>query len=283
VSDGVHTDGTGGSGGGGGACDPGFVLPSAAAQAMAASESWRVFRIMAEFVTGFETMARLPPAVTIFGSARTPTDHPDYTQAEELARRLGAKGLAIITGGGPGVMEAANKGAKAAGACSVGLNIALPHEQKPNPFQTHELLFEYFFVRKVMFMKYARAFVIFPGGFGTLDEFFESLTLIQTLKIEPFPVVLVGSAFWSGLLDWMREALAERWQTIGVSDLDLFRVTDDIGEVVSIVERSLRGEAMVPGQETTIPGHAGELTGEGTRAGINPRAPLLHDPDRPEV
>lgn len=240
---------------------------------MPGSESWRVFRIMAEFVTGFETMGHLPPAVTIFGSARTLPQHPDYQQAERLARMLGERGLTVITGGGPGIMEAANKGAKEAGACSVGLNIALPHEQKPNPHQTHELLFEYFFVRKVMFVKYAQAFVIFPGGFGTLDEFFESLTLIQTLKIEPFPVVLVGKTFWSGLLAWMRETLAEGWGTISGSDLDLFTVTDDLEEVVSVIEASMRGESVVPVEEE-VPGHAGETTGEGTRAGVNPRAPL---------
>ncbi len=166
-----------------------------------ARESWRVFKIMSEFVEGFETLSTLPPGVSIFGSARTQPGHPDYENARILAADLAKRGHAVITGGGPGIMEAANRGAHEAGGISVGLNIALPHEQEPNPYQTVRLDFDYFFCRKVMFVKYARSFVIFPGGFGTMDEFFESLTLIQTLKIDPFPVICIGTKFWPPRLD----------------------------------------------------------------------------------
>lgn len=248
-------------------------------------EAWRVLRIMSEFVEGFETLSATPPAVSIFGSARTRPEHPDYEAARRCARLLAEKGYAVITGGGPGIMEAANRGALEAGGQSIGLNIALPMEQAPNPYQTTALHFEYFFARKVMFVKYARAFVIFPGGFGTLDEFFESLTLMQTLKIDSFPVICYGSDFWSGVIDWARDTLCERYATISPQDLDLFRVTDDVEHMVDMLDSHLRGE---DGQFCVLPdvaGPAGERTAEGTRAGVSTKhttrvAPIT--PQRPE-
>ena len=175
---------------------------------------WRIFRIMAEFVEGFETMARVPAAVSVFGSARTKPSNPYYAKAVEFGRALAKLGFAVITGGGPGIMEAAHRGAREAGGIAVGLNISLPMEQKANPFQTISLNHHYFFVRKVMFIKYSHAFVCFPGGFGTMDELFESLTLIQTMKIDPFPVLLIGSEFWTGLIEWLRETMMDRFSTI---------------------------------------------------------------------
>ncbi|MDQ3398642.1 MAG: TIGR00730 family Rossman fold protein [Deinococcota bacterium] len=195
-----------------------------------AEDSWRLFRIMGEFVKAFEEMSEIGKAVTIFGSARLPQDDPYYKQAEELSQKLAEAGYAVITGGGPSIMEAGNKGAFKAGGVSVGLNIDLPHEQEPNPYQTVELNFRYFFVRKVMFVKYCVAFVIFPGGYGTLDELFEALTMIQTKKILPFPVYLVGSEFWQGLLDWLRGTLV-RAGTISEADLDLFKIVDDTSHI----------------------------------------------------
>lgn len=237
-----------------------------------AHESWRVFKIMSEFVEGFECLSRLAPAVTIFGSARTPEDDTYYQMARDYAGRLARKGYAVITGGGPGIMEAANRGAYETGGESVGLNISLPHEQVPNPYQTIELNFHYFFCRKVMFVKYARAFVIFPGGYGTLDEFFESLTLIQTLKIDPFPVVCVGTEFWQGLIDWMGSHLRDHYATISPHDMELFRLTDDLDEAVRIVQDAIEGRFEVPDAfPASIPGLEGQLTGEGTRAGALPR------------
>lgn len=189
-------------------------------------DPWRMFRIMAEFVEGFEDLSQIGPAVTIFGSARTPPDTPHYDMARDLARKLGARGYAIITGGGPGIMEAANRGACDVGAESVGLNIDLPFEQKPNPYVRRLISFRYFFVRKVMFAKYASAFVILPGGFGTMDEFFESMTLIQTRKIQKFPVVVMGGDYWGGLLGWLRDKmLASAY--ISSEDLSLWHLTDD--------------------------------------------------------
>ncbi len=237
-----------------------------------AQEAWRVFKIMAEFVDGFETLASLPPAVSIFGSARTAPSDPDYAAARRCAFELARRNIAVITGGGPGIMEAGNRGAFEASGVSVGLNIALPMEQAPNAFQTHALHFEYFFVRKVMFVKYARAFVIFPGGFGTLDEFFEALTLVQTLKIPPFPVICYGTEFWDALLRWMRATLLEKHRVISLGDLDLFQATDDIDEIVDIIEKHLRGEGRfceLPGRPIDMPelGRAGEMTAEGTRVG----------------
>jgi uncharacterized protein (TIGR00730 family) len=198
-------------------------------------ESWRLFRILSEFVDGFETMSAVGPAISVFGSARTTPDQPDYQRAEHCAQRICSQGFGVITGGGPGIMEAASRGAYEYGGVSVGLNIALPHEQEPNPYQTHELNFRYFFVRKVMFVKYACGFIIFPGGYGTMDEFFEALTLIQTLKIEPFPVVCIGHAFWDGLIDWIRQTMLEQYATISEGDLALFHVTDDVDDAVDLV------------------------------------------------
>ncbi len=196
-------------------------------------EPWRVFRIMGEFVDGFETMASVGSGVSIFGSARVREGHRYYELARETARRLARSGLAVITGGGPGIMEAANRGAFEAKGQSIGLNIVLPFEQKANPYLTKFVDFRYFFIRKVMFVKYARAFVILPGGFVTMDEFFESMTLIQTEKIKAFPVFLMGSDYWSGLLDWVHEVMLSREQFISPHDPDLWTVTDDPEEVVA--------------------------------------------------
>ncbi len=197
-------------------------------------DSWRVFRIMGEFVEGFDELTRLGPAVTIFGSARTKPGSTLYEKCVETARLLGEAGFSIITGGGPGMMQAANQGAQQAGACSVGLNIELPFEQEVNDFADLKIHFRYFFVRKTMFVKYAQAFVIFPGGFGTLDELFESLTLIQTGKISNFPLVLFGSEYWGGLLTWLRETVANS-RNISPVDMDLIKLTDDPKEVVDHV------------------------------------------------
>lgn len=189
-------------------------------------DSWRVFRIISEFVEGFEELSRVGDCITMFGSARARAGDHDYELAREIAGQLAQAGYGVITGGGPGIMEAGNRGAAEAGGTSVGLNIDLPFEQKPNPYANVHIKFRYFFVRKVMFVKYAKAFVILPGGFGTLDELFESLTLIQTLKINLFPVILVGVDYWSGLIDWLKnKALAEG--KISHEDLALFVVTDD--------------------------------------------------------
>jgi len=247
-----------------------------------AHESWRVFRVMSELVEGIDTLARIGPAVSVFGSARTLVADPIYAQAVECGRQLVEAEFAVITGGGPGVMEAANKGAIEAGGTSVGLNIALPMEQRPNPYQNVELDFRYFFVRKVMFVKYARAFIIFPGGFGTMDEFFESLTLMQTLKIVPFPVVLIGKSFWSGLLDWMRSTLDEKFHTISPEDMDLFSVTDDVSEAVQIVQETCRGMREVGPWLPRFSGDASTRQGEGTRSGIPPRQAGLRSHGDPE-
>lgn len=202
-------------------------------------DSWRMFRIMSEFVEGFDAMSAIDvPAVTIYGSARTPVDHKYYLLAEEIAAGLAEAGYCVITGGGPGIMEAANKGAAEAGGISVGLNIDLPHEQDPNPYANFPLDFKYFFVRKVMFMKYSTGFICMPGGFGSLDELFEALTLIQTERIKPFPIVLVGSAFWTGLVDWIKDRLVGNGN-ISPEDVSLFRVMDDADEVVSYLTETI--------------------------------------------
>ena len=198
------------------------------------TEEERLDRIRDELVKGYEALGQLGSAVSVFGSARTPPDHPDCALARETARRLGGAGFAVITGGGPGIMEAANRGARQAGVTSVGLNIDLPFEQGPNAYQDISLRFHYFFTRKVMFVRFASAFVVFPGGFGTLDELFEALLLIQTNKIRHFPVVLVRSSYWAGLTDWLRERLVADGM-IAPSDLDLLAVTDDPDEVVARV------------------------------------------------
>lgn len=200
------------------------------------TESWRLFRIMAEFVDGFEEMADIFPAVSIFGSARVGPDDPLYEKTRTIARLFAENGFHVITGGGPGLMEAANRGAAEGGARSVGLNIHLPKEQHPNPYANVRLDFRYFFIRKVLFIKYAQAYVVLPGGFGTLDELFEALTLIQTDRIKPFPVVLVGSSYWKGLLAWLRDQLLETGK-IGTEDLDLVQLLDDPLEVVTAVRR----------------------------------------------
>ena len=233
---------------------------------------WRIFRIMAEFVEGFETMARVGPAVSIFGSARTKPSDPYYKKAEQLAALLVQRKFAIITGGGPGIMEAGHKGAKEAGGMAVGLNISLPMEQKANPYQSISINHHYFFVRKVMFVKYSHAFVCFPGGFGTLDEMFESLTLIQTLKIDPFPVVLIGADFWQGLIDWIRETLLERYSTIGAPDMNLFRITDDLEEAADFIGRYEKEHKWHP-STANLPGtpRHEQTSAEGTRYGLSPK------------
>jgi uncharacterized protein (TIGR00730 family) len=201
------------------------------------TDTWRVFRIMGEFVEGFDELASVTRGVSIFGSARTPPDDPFYAAARETAALFAEAGFTVITGGGPGIMEAANRGAFEAGGISIGCNIELPFEQSPNPYQTRSLVFKYFFVRKTMFVKYSNAFVIFPGGFGTLDELFEALTLIQTSKIRNFPVVLFGSDYWGGMLQWIEQTMLKIKY---ISDVDLRRlhVTDSPAEVVQIVVRS---------------------------------------------
>ena len=204
--------------------------------ALSIEESWRVFRIMAEFVDAIETLSGLKQAVSIFGSARTKPDDPYYQKAELLARRLVEKGFGVITGGGPGIMAAGNKGAAEAGGQSVGMNIRLPLEQKPNPYANVSIDFKYFFIRKVMFVKYAVAYVILPGGFGTLDELFEALTLIQTKRIKSFPVVLMGSEYWKGLFDWFRKTML-RDGKISPEDLELFQIIDDPDEVVKHIQK----------------------------------------------
>jgi uncharacterized protein (TIGR00730 family) len=201
------------------------------------TETERLARIHDELARGFEALHDITRGVSIFGSARTPPAHPRYELARRVGRTLGEAGFAVITGGGPGIMEAANRGAREADACSVGLNIELPFEQGANPYQDIELQFHFFFTRKVMFVRYATGFVVFPGGFGTLDELFEALVLIQTHKIREFPVVLVDTDWWSGLIDWARERLAGEGM-ISPGDLDLMRCTDDPDEVVAIIEAS---------------------------------------------
>lgn len=199
------------------------------------SEAWRVFRIQAELIDGIETLNELGPAVSIFGSARLTKDSPYYDVAKTVASQLSQQGLSVITGGGPGIMGAANEGALGQGGRSVGLNIELPHEQLANPNQDTRLSFRYFFVRKLMFVKYSTGYVVFPGGFGTLDEFFEALTLIQTQKIRHFPVILYGSAFWQGLIDWLKREVVEQG-CIDAEDMFLFRLVDSPEEVLSIIK-----------------------------------------------
>jgi uncharacterized protein (TIGR00730 family) len=198
------------------------------------TDPWRALRILAEFVDGFDAMAKVGPAITVFGSARTQLDDPFYELARTIGRRLAEAGFAVITGGGPGTMEAANRGCREGGGLSVGCNIELPHEQGMNQYVDLGVEFRYFFARKTMFVKYADGFVILPGGFGTLDELFESLTLIQVGKVRHFPIVLVGRAYWAGLLDWIRDTLMTSG-AVDASDLELLRVTDDPEEVVAMI------------------------------------------------
>lgn len=200
-------------------------------------DMWRIFKIMAEFIDGFEKLGNLGPAVSIFGSARVKPNDPDYLRAVSISKKMAERGFAIITGGGPGIMEAANKGAKEAGGVSVGLNIELPHEQHGNPYidKMFNIEFDYFFVRKVMFVKYAQGFIMMPGGFGTLDEMFESITLIQTDKIKPLPIVLFGTSYWSGLIQWIKDVMLVEGK-ISQDDLNLFLLTDDEDEACNHIE-----------------------------------------------
>lgn len=199
------------------------------------NDSWAVFKIMSEFVEGYERLARIGPCVSIFGSARTSEDHEYYKLAEEIAYKLTLNNYGVITGGGPGIMEAGNKGARRGKGTSVGLNIELPFEQHYNPYIDNDKMinFDYFFVRKVMFVKYAQGFIVLPGGFGTLDELFEALTLIQTKKLGKFPVILVGTAYWTGLLDWIKSTLLEKEKNISADDLDLIKIVDSADEAVN--------------------------------------------------
>jgi len=202
------------------------------------NDSWALFKIMGEFVNGFEKMSQIGPCVSIFGSARTKPDNPYYKLAVKVASKIVDHGYGVITGGGPGIMEAGNKGANIAGGTSVGLNIDLPFEQHDNPYIDNDksLDFDYFFVRKVMFVKYSQGFVVMPGGFGTLDELFEAITLIQTHKIEKFPIILVGTKFWEGIINWIKNTLLEKFETISAKDLDLIHLVDDENEVINILD-----------------------------------------------
>jgi hypothetical protein len=211
------------------------------------SDSWQIFKIMAEFVEGYEKLTLIGPCVTIFGSARTNPKHPYYKLAQDTAYKMAKAGFGIISGGGPGIMEAANKGAKMAGGKSAGLNIELPFEQSPNPYIDGDkiLSFHYFFIRKVMFMKYSQGFIVLPGGFGTCDEFFEAITLIQTKKIARFPIVIMGKEYWGGMLDWIRNKMLGE-MNINEKDLDLFLLTDDIDEAVKHIEDFYKKYSLTP-------------------------------------
>jgi len=216
------------------------------------SDLWRIFRIMAEFTEGYDELASVGPAVSIFGSARTAKDHPYYLLAEETARKVARAGFAVITGGGGGIMEAANKGAADAGGCSIGLNIEIPQEQIPNEYQNLPLHFRYFFVRKVMFLKYAHGFIVFPGGFGTMDEFFEAAVLIQTLRQASFPVILMVGDYWQGLLAWMKEKMLDENRYISPGDFDVFTIQDSADAAVKIIvdfkqRQGASGLVMPPG------------------------------------
>lgn len=203
------------------------------------NDSWAIFKIMGEFVNGYEKLSQIGPCVSIFGSARTKPDMKYYKLTEEVAKKIVDHGYGIITGGGPGVMEAGNKGAHLAGGTSVGLNIHLPFEQHDNPYidSDKNINFDYFFVRKVMFVKYSQGFVVMPGGFGTLDELFEAITLIQTNKIDKFPIILVGREFWSGLIDWVRTTLLDNFQNISAGDIDIVQIVDTAEEVIEILDK----------------------------------------------
>jgi uncharacterized protein (TIGR00730 family) len=211
------------------------------------NDSWALFKIMGEFVEGYDRMAKIGPCVSIFGSARTPEQSETFALTSEIAKKLSEQGFGIITGGGPGIMKAANKGATEAKGISVGLNIKLPFEQHPNEYIDIDksIYFDYFFVRKVMFVKYSQGFVVMPGGFGTLDELFEALTLIQTHKIQHFPIILVGTSFWSGLLEWIKNTLLAQ-KTISKEDLDLFKMVDTSDEVVETILDFYKGKELRP-------------------------------------
>jgi len=202
------------------------------------NDSWAIFKIMSEFVNGYEAMGRIGPCVSIFGSARTKPEDPQYLLAEKIAYKISKAGYGVITGGGPGIMEAGNKGAHLGGGTSVGLNIDLPFETHYNPYidKDKNLNFDYFFVRKVMFVKYSQGFVVMPGGFGTLDELFEAITLIQTKKIGKFPIILVGRDFWSGLMEWVKTVLIEKYANVSPGDLDLIKIVDNEDEVLEVLD-----------------------------------------------
>ena len=212
------------------------------------NDSWAIFKIMSEFVNGYETMGRIGPCVSIFGSARTKTDDPQYLLAEKIAYKISKAGYGVITGGGPGIMEAGNKGAHLGGGTSVGLNIDLPFEQHFNPYidKDKNLNFDYFFVRKVMFVKYSQGFVVMPGGFGTLDELFEAITLIQTKKIGKFPIILVGRDFWSGLMDWVKTVLIEKYANVSPGDMDLIKIVDNEDEVLTVLDKKKKKYNLSP-------------------------------------
>jgi len=212
------------------------------------NDSWAIFKIMGEFVNGYEKLSKIGPCVSIFGSARTKPDDKYYILAEEIAQKIVEHGYGVITGGGPGIMEAGNKGAHIGGGTSVGLNIELPFEQHDNPYidSDKSLDFDYFFVRKVMFVKYSQGFVVMPGGFGTLDELFEAMTLIQTKKIERFPIILVGKEFWEGLFDWIKSTLLEKFNTISEKDMDLFHLVDSSVEVLQILDNFYKESRLSP-------------------------------------
>ncbi|MEC9492155.1 TIGR00730 family Rossman fold protein [Flexistipes sp.] len=202
-------------------------------------DTWRMFKILSEFVEGFENLSDIEPAVSVFGSARVKEDHNDYKKARLMGSMLADNGITVLTGGGPGVMEAANRGATEAGGQSIGVNIELPFEQKPNPYAKKVITFNYFFVRKVMLVKYASAFVIFPGGFGTMDELFEAMTLIQTRKILPFPLILVEKDYWSGMIKWLEDKMVGN-NFIGESDLDIIKLIDDPSEILDCIKNFLK-------------------------------------------
>jgi uncharacterized protein (TIGR00730 family) len=257
-------------------------------------DSWRIFRMMSEFVEGFETLGRVGPAVSVFGSARTKPDDRYYLAAVETGRLLAKAGFAVITGGGPGIMEAANKGCYEAGGNSVGCNITLPQEQEANRYLHVSLDFHYFYARKVMFVKYASAFVCFPGGYGTLDEFFETITLIQTRKSAPFPIVLFGSDYWGGLVEWINRTLKP--QFIGPADTDIFRIVDDPKECVRLVKQGIEKPWWRPKDDGDLDeptchkqsaplGDKEAESGEGTRYGKRPSraaGPRAKQPRKPQ-
>lgn len=221
---------------------------SAIGEEQVTEESWRIFQIMAEFVRGFEMLSTLQPCVSIFGSARSAKDDPNYRLARDIARSLSDSGFTVVTGGGPGIMEAGSRGAFEGASPSVGLNIALPQEQVPNAYQDVSLRFRHFFSRKVMFVKYASAYVVLPGGFGTLDEFVELLTLVQTGKTRRIPIILVNAAFWKGLLDWFRNTLVDKG-TISEADLNLFQIADEPKQVVDAIFDHYAGRPIAPSAE----------------------------------
>lgn len=211
-------------------------------------DSWSVFKVMGEIVEGYERLSKIGPCISIFGSARTPESDFYYNETVKLSEQISKKGLGIITGGGPGIMEAANRGAKNAGGISVGLNIKLPFEQEPNEYidKENSIDFDYFFVRKIMFVKYAQAFVVMPGGFGTLDELFEALTLVQTHKIEKIPVILYGKKFWNGCIEWLEEIVLLKYSNISKEDLDLFKLVDSPEEVLKIIDKHYKNQNFSP-------------------------------------